>query len=137
MRIRASKLLSDDLMKLIKNPFMGSVLYLYLRGIVFLRVGENQWSSCNMGKLVIVIQLGSETRLPANSLVSMCLNNHVDMAVENNWSAFVEGAVEINYLSRNLYLVQDPVSNSNTFSRKCVHIIDRWALDLTILIYNT
>lgn len=82
---------------------MGSVLYLYLRGIVFLRVGENQWSSCNMGKLATVIQLGSETRLPANSLVFMCLNNHVDMAVENNWSAFVEG---------NKPLVKEPLSSS-------------------------
>lgn len=63
MRIHASKLLSDDLMKLIKNPFTSSVLYLYLEGIVFPCVFENQCISCNMGKLVTITQLGSETKI--------------------------------------------------------------------------
>lgn len=44
------------------------------------------------------------------------------MAVESNWSAFVEGAVEIKIPRQMVCLVRDPVSNSDTFSRKCIHI---------------
>jgi len=33
--------------------------------------------------------------LPTDSLFAMCLNNCIDVAAENNWSAFVESTVEI------------------------------------------
>lgn len=51
----------------------------------------------------------------------MCLNNHVDIAVENN-PAFEEGTGEVDGLPRSLYLPQDPVSN--TFSGKCLLVSD-------------
>lgn len=76
-----------------------------------------------MGKLVTITQLGSEIQHLLQTPSSLCiLNNHLDMAVENNWSAFVEGPVEIKFPWQMVCLVQDPVSSGNTFSRKCMHI---------------
>lgn len=49
--------------------------------------------------------------------MSMRLNNYVDSAVKNNWSAFVQTTVEIKFLSQIAYLVQ---GNSCAFPRKYV-----------------
>lgn len=62
-----------------------------------------------------------DLRFPANSLISMCLNNHVDIAVENN-PTFEEGAGEIGDLPKSLYLLRNPVCN--TFSGKCLLVTD-------------